>query len=125
VVAALIIVGSARGRPKLARFLAGVGIVVVVMSLAVDRPAGLDEGNLDIQYQSVTASLLTGFWAQLVSGIVLILLAPILIRTLTPTPAGAGRRQTPDRSARARVASIRALGRRGAARVGGTAEAGR
>ena len=51
--------------------------------------------QLDIQYESVTATLLTGFWAQLVSGVVLILLAPLLIRTLRAAPATAKRRSGP------------------------------
>ena len=88
----LIVVGSARGRPKLARLLIAVGAAVVAISLFVDRPKGLDKGDLDIQYESVTATLLTGFWAQLVSGLVLILLAALLIRALSAAPATTSRR---------------------------------
>ena len=95
IVAALLIVGSARGRPGLARLLVPVGIAVVAISLLVDRPEGLDEGREALEYESVTAELLPGFWAQLVSGVVLILLAAVLARVLQPDrttrrPAGEG-----------------------------------
>lgn len=123
--AALVVVGSAGGRPKLARLLIGVGIAVVVISLAVDRPVGLDKGTLDIQYESVVATLLQGFWAQLVSGAVLILLAPVLMHVLSPTTADADRRRVRDGSARKRMQQVRGLGRRRAGRAGRTAEAGR
>jgi len=84
IVAALLIIGSARGRPGLARLLVPVGIAVVAISLLVDRPEGLDEGKEAVAYKSVTAELLPGFWAQLVSGAVLILLAAVLARVLQP-----------------------------------------
>jgi hypothetical protein len=84
IVAALLIAGCASGRPKLARLLIVIGAAVVAMSIFVDRPEGLDEGNAAIAYESVTAELLTGFWAQLVSGAVLILLAPVLLRVIRP-----------------------------------------
>ena len=84
IVAALLIIGSARGRPGLARLLIPVGIAVIAISLLIDRPEGLDKGNDEIAYESVTAELLTGFWAQLVSGIVLILLAVVLAKVLQP-----------------------------------------
>jgi hypothetical protein len=96
VVAALLIIGSARGRRGLARLLIPIGIAVVAISLLIDRPEGLDEGSDALAYKSVTAELLPGFWAQLVSGIVLILLAVVLTWVLkperaTPRPAREGR----------------------------------
>jgi succinate dehydrogenase hydrophobic anchor subunit len=84
IAAVLLIIGSARGRPGLARLLIPVGIAVVAVSVLIDRPEGLDKGNDQVAYVSVTADLLTGFWAQLVSGIVLILLAVVLARVLKP-----------------------------------------
>ena len=84
IAAALLIIGSARGRPGLARLLIPIGIAVIAISLLIDRPEGLDKGNDEIAYESVTAELLTGFWAQLVSGIVLILLAVVLAKVLQP-----------------------------------------
>jgi hypothetical protein len=87
IVAALLIIGSARGRRGLARLLIPIGIAVVAISLFIDRPEGLDEGNNELAYESVTAELLPGFWAQLVSGIVLILLAVVLTWVLKPERA--------------------------------------
>ena len=106
VLAVLIVVGAARGRPKLARLLIGVGAAVVAISLFIDRPKGLDKGDLDIQYESVTATLLTGFWAQLVSGLVLILLAALLIRVLSPSAETTSRRSG-SKPARLRLPSFR------------------
>ena len=99
VIAALLIIGSARGRPGLARLLIPLGIVVIAVSLLIDRPEGLDEGSDAVAYESVTAELMTGFWAQLVSGGVLILLALVLTRVLQPSksashPARAGSRRS-------------------------------
>ena len=86
VLAALAIAGSARGRAKLAWALVPIGFAVIAISVLVDRSEGLDEGNEAIAYESVTAELLAGFWAQLVSGAVLILLAPVLYRVLRTEP---------------------------------------
>lgn len=86
VLAALAVALSASGRPKLAWALVPIGIAVIAISVFVDRPEGLDEGNAAIAYESVTARLLAGFWAQLVSGAVLILLAPVLYRVLRTEP---------------------------------------
>ncbi len=99
ILAALIVAGSAAGRPKLARLLIPVGALVVAISLFVDRPEGLDEGNEAIAYESVRADLLTGFWAQLVSGVVLILLAAVLLKVLTPERKQAETRARPGREA--------------------------
>jgi len=96
VLAAVLILLSARGRPKLAWLLVPLGAAVIAISLIVDRPEGLDEGPNAVAYSSVTADLLTGFWAQLVSGTVLILLAVVLSRVFktkeaTPSSAREGR----------------------------------
>ena len=120
IIAALLIVGSARGHPKLVRLLVPVGVAVVGISILVDRPEGLDEGNEAIAYESVTAELLPGFWAQLVSGAVLILLAAVLARVLQPLRTA----QRPARGddAREKGGPLQRL-RPGASRR--TAEAGR
>ena len=113
--AAILIIGSVRGRPGLARLLVPIGIAVIAISLLIDRPEGLDQGNDAVAYESVTADLLTGFWAQLVSGVVLILLSFVLIRVLRPE-------QTASRPAReGSGGALRRLRLRGLRR---TAEAG-
>jgi hypothetical protein len=119
IAAALLIIGSARGRPGLARLLIPVGIAVIAVSLLIDRPEGLDKGNDEIAYDSVTAELLTGFWAQLVSGIVLILLAVVLAKVLQPEKTSG--RPAREGKARERGGAFRRFRPRGPRR---TAEAG-
>ena len=115
----LLVLLAARGRPRLALGLVPIGIAVVALSLLVDRPEGLDKGVLEIQYESVTATLLDGYWAQLVSGIVLILLAPMLTRTLQTAPAG-----EPRRGARRRARSADSAPGKSRRAMGRAAEAG-
>ncbi len=119
IAAALLIIGSARGRPGLARLLVPVGIAVVAISLLVDRPEGLDEGKDAVSYESVTAELLPGFWAQLVSGAVLILLAAVLARVLQPDRSA--RRPARENSKRSKDGPRRRFRPRGLRRA---AEAG-
>jgi hypothetical protein len=119
VLAILVIIGSFRGRPGLARLLIPIGIAVIAISLLVDRPEGLDQGNDAVAYQSVRADLLPGFWAQLVSGGVLILLALVLTRVLRPERTPSPKREG---SARAKGGVLGRLRPRG---LGRTAEAGR
>ena len=61
IVAALLIIGSARGRPGLARLLVPVGIAVVAISLLVDRPEGLDEGKEAVSYDERDGRAPDGF----------------------------------------------------------------
>jgi hypothetical protein len=71
------------GRPKLARGLVAVGIAVIVLSLAIDAPSGLDEGDAAVAYEGAEATLLEGFWAQIASGSVLVfcgLVLPLYLR---------------------------------------------
>ena len=120
IAAAILIIGSARGRPGLARLLIPIGIAVIAISLLIDRPEGLDKGNEAVAYDSVSADLLPGFWAQLVSGGVLILLAVVLARVLQPerTASRPARGDRP-RSKRGLLGRFRPRGLRR------TAEAGR
>lgn len=79
-----IVARAATGRWQVARLLIGVGLAVVVMTLAIDMPKGLDEGDAAVAYEGASAELLGGFWAQLVCGVLLIALAPLLTRLLEP-----------------------------------------
>ena len=120
ILAAALIIGSARGRPGLARLLIPLGVVVIAISLLIDRPEGLDKGNQAVAYEGVSADLLTGFWAQLVSGGVLILLAVVLARVLQPErTASRPAREDRPRSKRGMLRRFRPRGLRR------TAEAGR
>jgi hypothetical protein len=117
--AGVITVVSARGRPKAARLLAPLGAAVVAISLLIDRPAGLDEGNSALAYTSVNAELLPGFWAQLVSGAVLILIGPMLVHFLESGRERSARRSSPP------AKPIRERRRFRLGRVDRAAEAGR
>ena len=116
--AAFFIIGSARGRPGLARLLVPVGIAVIAISLLIDRPEGLDEGDNAVAYTSVSADLLTGFWAQLVSGIVLILLAVVLTRVLKPEKAAPSRARDDKRAKGGGFGRLRPRATRRAAEAG-------
>ena len=63
---------------RLARLLLFLGAAVVLISLIVDLPNGLDEGPTGIQYQGAEAVLLEGFWVQLWSGVTLTVAGPLL-----------------------------------------------
>lgn len=78
------IVIAARGRRAAARMLIPIGLAVIAISVFIDAPKGLDEGDATILYTGAEATLRTGFWAQLVAGGLLIALAPLLVRALGP-----------------------------------------
>ncbi len=87
-VLALAVVAASVRRWQAARLLPSIGIAVVAVSLLVDRPKGLDEGTAAIAYEGVQASLLGGFWAQLVCGVVLIVSAPLITRHMRAYRSG-------------------------------------
>jgi hypothetical protein len=92
-----------RRRPGLARLLMPLGFAVVAISLLVDMPKGLDEGNAAVAYDQVHARLLGGFWAQISAGVVLIVVAPLLAGYLKgPRKARRGRGSPPSLVARMR-----------------------
>ncbi len=109
-------------RPGAARLLIVVGIVAIAISVIVDAPKGLDEGEAAVAYEGASASLLEGFWLQIVAGSVLIACGLMLPAYLRPAPA----RTAPSRPdavierlidrARAGARGGVARGRRGAAR---------
>lgn len=63
---------------RLARLLLFLGIAVVMISLIGDAPQGLREGVAGTAYQGAQAVLLGGFWAQLMSGVTLMVVGPLL-----------------------------------------------
>jgi hypothetical protein len=83
-----IVVRAALGRWRLARLLLPVGIAVIAVSLVIDAPKGLDEGAARVRYEGAEASLLEGFWAQLMAGVVLIACG-LLVERLKPAGAAA------------------------------------
>lgn len=60
-----------RRRPGPAWLVAGLGAASVVVALAVDVPAGLDEGAAAGLYEGVRASLAWGFWVELCAAVAL------------------------------------------------------
>ena len=51
---------------------------MIAISLAVDAPRGLREGPPGSRYQGAEAVLLGGFWAQLASGVTMVVVGPML-----------------------------------------------
>ena len=76
------------GRRRFALALVPIGIAVIVISVAVDAPKGLDEGETALAYEGAKASLLEGFWVQIVAGGVLVACGLLLPTYLRPQPAG-------------------------------------
>lgn len=95
--AALAAVGACAVGRRAGLWLVPIGLITVAVSVFVDAPKGLDEGSTAIAYQGAKASLLGGFWVQLVCGTLLIALGPILSNLLPPraTKAAARRRRAP------------------------------
>ncbi len=87
--AAVALLASLAKRRRLGTWLVLLGIAVLVVSLAIDAPKGLDEGDAAVAYESASATLLSGFWLQIASGAVLIACGLLLPRALRPTRAPA------------------------------------
>jgi hypothetical protein len=80
----LAVLGAITKRRRLAIWLVPLGIVVIAISLGIDAPKGLDEGDAAVAYESASASLLSGFWLQIAAGAVLIACGLMLPRALAP-----------------------------------------
>jgi hypothetical protein len=72
VLSVLALLGAITRRRRLAIWLVPFGIAVIAISLGIDAPKGLDEGDAAVAYESASASLLSGFWLQIATGAVLI-----------------------------------------------------
>jgi len=75
---AILVVATVTRRWRLCRLAALVGVAAVAVSLAVDRPTGLDEGELTRTFADAEAQLLGGFWVQVFAGIGLIVTSLLL-----------------------------------------------
>lgn len=69
IAAAILVIATATRRWRLCRLAALVGVAAVAVSFLVDRPTGLDEGELTQAFAGAEAQLLGGFWAQVFAGI--------------------------------------------------------
>ena len=85
VAAAVLLAMSLRGRWRMARLLAVIGVLTILISVFIDAPKGLDEGPAAAQaFTNEQARLLGGFWAQLSAGFVLLVTGPLLAFDLDP-----------------------------------------
>jgi hypothetical protein len=67
--AALALIFAVRtGRWQLTRLAVLLGLVAILVAIFIDRPAGLDEGDLNRDFTGVEAKLLGGFWMQIFAG---------------------------------------------------------
>jgi len=101
------------GRPRAARGLIAVGAAVLVLSLAVDAPQGLDLGDVGVAYEGAGASLIEGFWLQVATAAVLIAGGLLLLRHLRPQAVVAGREPQRRRRAGSSTRGGEAAGERG------------
>ena len=96
--AIILCVAAGRGR-RLARLLVPLGAAVVVISIAVDAPHGLDTGQAGIAYEGARAVLRDGFGAEIAAGAVLALCGVLLTLYIPAARAerSRGRRGEPRR----------------------------
>jgi hypothetical protein len=92
---AILVIATVTRRWRLCRLAALIGVAAVAVSFAVDRPTGLDEGELSQTFAGAEAQLLGGFWAQVFAGIGLtvtsLLLGAELRRGQRPHTAGSAK----------------------------------
>jgi hypothetical protein len=62
-----------RGNWRLGRWIAALGLLGIVVSLAIDLPQGLDAGTDSVAFSGSDAELIEGFWAQLFASAALVL----------------------------------------------------
>ena len=98
IAALVVIVMCATGRTKAARLLIPIGVLAILVALIIDMPKGLDEGDFAVQYEGAEATLLGGFWTQIVCGSVLIAIAPLIAMYSRPSTAGERARKLPKLS---------------------------
>jgi hypothetical protein len=91
----VLVVASVTGRWRAAWLLAGLGVLVIAITLLVDMPKGLDEGSVAIAYEGAKASLLEGFWLELVCGAAMIACGLLLGGYTRPAEARNASRDKP------------------------------
>ncbi len=64
----LLVIAAWTKRWQLCRLVFLLGLGVIAVAILIDRPAGLDVGNLRLDYNGVEASLLGGFWMEIFAG---------------------------------------------------------
>jgi hypothetical protein len=91
-----------RGRWQLGRAISLLGVVGIVVSLLIDIPAGLDEGEAALGFEGAEAMLVEGFWVQLASSAVLAVTGLLLGRYVRLERGPAARRARRSRVRRRR-----------------------
>jgi hypothetical protein len=92
--AVVVIVFSYRGRWRLARLLAILGLAALAVAIFGDHDAGLRAGRVGIAYQGAKPVLLDGYWAEIVSAAVLAISGRLLAHYLGRAAGG----RTPARA---------------------------
>ncbi|HEY3192637.1 MAG TPA: hypothetical protein VGJ61_07625 [Solirubrobacterales bacterium] len=98
-VALLLIVATARGRPRLAGAVSVCGVLGIAVALAIDLPQGLDAGRAGLAFSGAKAELLQGFWAEVASSAVLIMCGGLLALYSRDVAGERRRRRRPRRGA--------------------------
>jgi hypothetical protein len=91
-----------RGRWQLGRAISLLGVVGIAVSLLIDIPAGLDEGDAALGFEGAEAMLVEGFWVQLASSAVLVVTGLLLGRYVRLECGPAARRARRSRVRRRR-----------------------
>jgi hypothetical protein len=91
-----------RGRWQLGRAISLLGVVGIAVSLLIDIPAGLDEGDAALGFEGAEAMLVEGFWVQLASSAVLVVTGLLLGRYVRLERGPAARRARRSRVRRRR-----------------------
>jgi hypothetical protein len=81
-----------RGRWQLGRAISLLGVIGVAVSLLIDIPAGLDEGEAALGFEGAEAMLVEGFWIQLACSGVLVVTGLLLGRYVRLERGPAARR---------------------------------
>ena len=85
-------------------------VVGIVVSLLIDIPAGLDEGEAALGFEGAEAMLVEGFWVQLASSVVLVVTGPLLGRYVRLEHGSASPRARRSRILRRRRGTGRTAG---------------
>jgi hypothetical protein len=64
--------GALRGARPAMFALGALGVVVLIVAVAVDLPAAMDEGLLSVTYEGASASPAIGFFVETLAGVLLL-----------------------------------------------------
>ena len=106
--AAVLIVATYLGRPRLAGAVALCGLLGIAVTLAIDLPQGLDAGRPGLAFYGAQAELLQGFWAELACSATLMLCGGLLALYSRGVATQTRRRgsRAPERAGRGDVGGI-------------------